>query len=172
MLAGLLLLLGAVTGYLGSVGAAFAILMRLSLRLLAERGSRSSRFGVYLDDPVQLFLPLRAMLGLIHVAVTLLFATVFWLDGWSDLLAIVACAFGFILVFEHLLPYLIVRRSPEAVLDALLPSFDVMARLMWPIVAPFRIVCQKKLFAERNIRFPPRSRNAVTASYSCAVTYS
>ncbi len=42
MLPGLLALLAIATTYLGSVGAAFAMLMRLSLRLLAERGSRSS----------------------------------------------------------------------------------------------------------------------------------
>jgi len=138
MLAGLLLPLAAVSVYLGSVGAAFAMLMRLSLRLLAERGSRSSRLGVYLDDPVQLFLPVRAMLGALHVAVALLFATVFWLDSVWDLARIVLCSFGFILLFEHLLPYLIVRRDPEAALDALLPSFDLIARLVSPILGPFR----------------------------------
>ena len=140
MLVGLLVILGAVTIYLGSVGAAFAMLMRLSLRLLAERGSRSGRFGVYLDDPIQLFLPLRAMLGAVHIAATLLFATVFWLDRFSALLWTVVCSFGFILVFEHLLPYLIVRRSPEAALDALLPSFNGLARLAWPVVMPFRVL--------------------------------
>ena len=51
MLPGLLAVLGAAATYLGSVAAAFAMLMRLSLRLLAERGSRSSRLGAYLDDP-------------------------------------------------------------------------------------------------------------------------
>jgi putative hemolysin len=138
MLGGLLFLLAAVTVYLGSVGAAFAMLMRLSLRLLAERGSRSSRLGVYLDDPVQLFLPVRALLGGIHVAVAVLLVSVFGLDNAAALLWIGLSAAAFLLVFEHLLPYLIVRRNPEAVLDALLPSFDAAARLLWPIVTPFR----------------------------------
>jgi len=140
MLAGLLLPMAALTVYLGSVGAAFATLMRLSLRLLAERGSRSSRLGAYLDDPVQLFLPVRAMLGAVHVAVTLLFATVFWLDNAWDLTRIVLCSFGFILLFEHLLPYLIVRRNPEGVLDALLPSFGLVAGLVRPVLVPFRVL--------------------------------
>jgi putative hemolysin len=138
MLPGLLSLLAAVTVYLGSVGAAFATLMRLSLRLLAERGSRSSRLGVYLDDPVQLFLPVRALLGGIHVAVAVLLVSVFGLDNAAALVWIGLSAAAFVLVFEHLLPYLIVRRNPEAVLDALLPSFDAAARLLWPIVTPFR----------------------------------
>ena len=138
MLAGLLAVLAAAATYLGSVGAAFAVLMRLSLRLLAERGSRSSRLGAYLDDPVQLFLPVRAMLGAIHVAVAVLLVSVFGLDNAAALLWIGLSAAAFILLFEHLLPYLIVRRNPEAVLDALLPSFDVMARLVWPAAMPFR----------------------------------
>ena len=138
MLPGLLAVLGAAATYLGSVAAAFAMLMRLSLRLLAERGSRSSRLGAYLDDPVQLFLPVRAMLGAVHVAVAVLLVSAFGLDNAAALLWIGLSAAAFILVFEHLLPYLIVRRNPEAVLDALLPSFDAAARLVSPIVAPLR----------------------------------
>ena len=144
MIVGLLLVLAVVTIYLGSVGAAFAALMRLSLRLLAERGSRSSRLGAYLDDPLQLFLPVRAMLGGAHVAVTLLLATVVGLENAAALLWIALGAFAFILLFEHLLPYLVVRRNPEAVLDALLPSFDVVARLVWPVVMPFRALLDSR----------------------------
>ena len=144
MLPGLLAVLAAVTVYLGSVSAAFAMLMRLSLRLVAERDSRSSRLGVYLDDPVQLFLPVRAMLGGVHIAVTLLLATVFWLDSAAALVWIVVGTFAFILAFEHLIPYMIVRRNPEAVLDALLPSFNVVARLAWPAVMPFRALLSSR----------------------------
>jgi len=138
VLAGLLAVLAAITTYLGLVGAAFAVLMRLSLRLLAERGSRSSRLGAYLDDPVQLFLPVRAMLGAIHVAVAVLLVSAFGLDNASALFWIGLSAAAFILLFEHLLPYLFVRRNPEAVLDALLPSFDLVAGLMRPVLMPFR----------------------------------
>ena len=70
------------------------MLMRLSLRLLAERGSRSSRLGAYLDDPVQLFLPVRAMLGVVHVAVAVLLVSVFGLDNAAALLWIGLSARG------------------------------------------------------------------------------
>ncbi|HSP92657.1 MAG TPA: hemolysin family protein, partial [Vicinamibacterales bacterium] len=56
----------------------------------------------------------------------------------AALLWIGLSAAAFILAFEHLFPYLIVRRDPEAVLDALLPSFDRLAGLAWPVVMPFR----------------------------------
>ena len=140
MLPGLLAVLGAAATYLGSVAAAFAMLMRLSLRLLAERGSRSSRLGAYLDDPVQLFLPVRAMLGAVHVAVAVLLVSVFGLGNAAALLWIGLSAAAFILVFEHLIPSLIVRRDPEGILDALLPSFDAAARLVRPVIGLFRLL--------------------------------
>ena len=39
----------------------------------------------------------------------------------------------FILVCEHVLPLLIVRRNPERVLEVLLPPFDVVARFLHPL---------------------------------------
>ncbi len=43
--------------FLGTVQTAFSALMRLSLRLMAERGGRSEQLGRYLDDPLYLFIP-------------------------------------------------------------------------------------------------------------------
>ena len=60
----LLFLVGCAMVFLGIVEAAFSSLMRLSLRLMAERGGRSDRLGYYLDDPLRLFVPIRILLGL------------------------------------------------------------------------------------------------------------
>ncbi|MFO7694664.1 MAG: hemolysin family protein [Vicinamibacterales bacterium] len=165
MMVALLVLLAPVAIYLGSVGAAFATLMRLSLRLLAERGSRSTRLGAYLDDPVQLFLPVRAMLGGLHIAATLLFALLVGLDGPASILWVLLSAAAYILVFEHVLPYLIVRRDPEAVLDALLPSFDVLARIVWPLLSPFRA-----LLASRRDRPAPEQTSVSDEEHLEATT--
>src|SRR5919199_1299760 len=54
----LLFLLGIAAVYVGTIETAFSALMKLSLRLMAERG-RDDRLGFYLDDPVQLFDPAR-----------------------------------------------------------------------------------------------------------------
>ena len=54
-----LFLLGCAMVFLGAIEVAFSTLMRLSLRLMAERGGRSDRLGRYLDDPLQLFVPVR-----------------------------------------------------------------------------------------------------------------
>ena len=57
-----LFLLAMAAVYVGTIETAFSALMRLSLRLMAERG-RDDRLGFYLDDPIQLFVPARLLLG-------------------------------------------------------------------------------------------------------------
>ena len=140
MMAVVLVALAAGAVYLGAIGAAFATLMRLSLRLVAERGARSSRLGVYLDDPVQLFLPVRAMLGALHVAATICLARIIGIDTVQQIVLVLAAAAAFVIAFEHLIPSLIVRHDPERILDTLLPSFDRLSVLAWPLVAPLGVV--------------------------------
>jgi CBS domain containing-hemolysin-like protein len=128
----LLFLLGGGAVYVGTVTAAFSALMRLSLRIMAERSGRDDRLGKYLDDPRRLFVPAHFLLGLAPILATALLARVTGVDpaGFPILtLSIV----GFVLVTEHLIPLAIVRRDPERVLDVLLPSFDVLARLLTPL---------------------------------------
>ena len=59
----LLFLLACAAIYVGTVTAAFSALMRLSLRLMAERSDRDDLLGRYLDDPLRLFIPARMVLG-------------------------------------------------------------------------------------------------------------
>ena len=69
-------LLGCATVFFGAIQAAFSALMRLSLRLMAERGGRSDRLGEYLNDPLQLFLPVRMLIGISTVLAGVLIARV------------------------------------------------------------------------------------------------
>src|SRR5437899_11831948 len=71
----LLIFLLACTGvYVGAIEAAFSALMRLSLRLAAERSDRPGALATYLDDPLLLFIPVRVLLGVVTAAVTALLA--------------------------------------------------------------------------------------------------
>ena len=70
----LLFILAIIAVYVGTIETAFSALMRLSLRLMAERGGRNDRLGFYLDDPIQLFLPARLLLGLIFSLATVMTA--------------------------------------------------------------------------------------------------
>jgi CBS domain containing-hemolysin-like protein len=126
-------LLGCATVFLGAVQAAFSALMRLSLRLMAERGGRSDRLGHYLDDPLQLFVPLRLLLGTCIVAAGVLIARVSDVRDATSIAVFVTSLVSFVVVCEHVLPMLIVRRDPEQALDLMLPVFHVMARALLPV---------------------------------------
>src|SRR5438105_6087733 len=128
-----LFLLGCATVFLGTVQAAFSALMRLSLRLMAERGGRSDRLGRYLDDPLQLFIPVRLLLGGCLVAAGVLIARVSDIRDARSVAVFVTSLALFVVVCEHLLPALISRHDPESVLDVLLPVFTPLARLAGPL---------------------------------------
>lgn len=70
----LLFLLAIAAVYVGTIETAFSALMRLSLRLMAERGGRDDRLGFYLADPIQLFVPARLLLGIIFSLATMFIA--------------------------------------------------------------------------------------------------
>jgi CBS domain containing-hemolysin-like protein len=129
-----LLLLAVAAVYVGTIETAFSTLMRLSLRLMAERGGRDDRLGYYFDDPIRLFVPARLILGIIFSLATMSIAILTGRTGSlrsiGMLMVLVAV---FILICEHVVPMFIVRRDPERVLEVLLPPFDVAARFVQPL---------------------------------------
>src|SRR5436190_24140688 len=128
-----LFLLGCATIFLGTVQASFSALMRLSLRLMAERGGRSDRLGRYLDDPLRLFVPVRLLLGGCVIATGVLIARLTGVGDARAIAILVVSLAAFVVVCEHLLPAIISRHDPEAVLDVLLPAFTPLARLARPL---------------------------------------
>ena len=128
-----LFLIALATVFLGSVQAAFSSLMRLSLRLMAERGGRSDRLGRYLDDPLQLFIPVRILIGLCTVLAGVLIAGLSTVNDARSLATFFVSLVAFVVVCEHLLPMLVARGDPEQVLDILLVAFQPIARLMRPM---------------------------------------
>jgi magnesium and cobalt exporter, CNNM family len=119
--------------YLGSIGSAFSVLMRLSLRLVAERSDRPGALAEYLDDPILLFAPVRLLLGFVTVSETTLFAVAIGPTAVHRTLIVAASAAAFVVVCEFLLPMLIVSRNPERVLELLLPTFEPIAAVLRPI---------------------------------------
>jgi putative hemolysin len=128
-------LLACAAVYLGAIEAAFSALMRLSLRLVAERSDRPGALAAYLDDPMLLFIPVRLLLGLVTGVATVLLARALGVDYAGKLPAIVAGVAGFVVVCELLLPLLIVSRDPEKVLELLLPTFAPIAKLLSPVTS-------------------------------------
>jgi CBS domain containing-hemolysin-like protein len=119
--------------YLGAIEAAFSALMRLSLRLVAERSGRPDALGKYLDDPLLLFMPVRLLLGLVTASATALLTRAFGTNRTNTLTSVIVSVIAFVIVCELLLPLLLVGRDPERMLELLLPSFAPVARALSPV---------------------------------------
>ena len=129
----LLFLAGVAAVYVGTIETAFTALMRLSLRLMADRGGRDDRLGFYLQEPILLFLPARLMLGILFSLATMFIAILTGRTGFNAIGMLLLFVAVFIILCAHVLPALIVRRNPERVLEILLPPFDVVARFLNPL---------------------------------------
>ncbi len=128
----LLFLLGCAVTYLGTVSAAFNALMRLSLRIHAERTDRDDALGQYLEDPRRLFIPARLLISSLSILAAALLARVTGVDP-AGFPVLIVSIIGIVLTCEHLIPLVIVRHDPERVLDVLLPSFDAIAGVLRPL---------------------------------------
>ncbi|MBI3264755.1 MAG: HlyC/CorC family transporter [Acidobacteria bacterium] len=131
-----LFLLGCATVYLGTIEAAFSALMRLSLRLLAERSGRIQGMDRYLNDPLELFIPVRLLIAVASACAMVLMAGLIGAGTLHALAGLILATVAFIVVCEHLLPTFVIRRNPEAVFEALLPSFNVIAGAIRPLILP------------------------------------
>ncbi|MDQ3070712.1 MAG: hemolysin family protein [Acidobacteriota bacterium] len=132
----LLFLVGAATIYVALVETAFAGVMRLSLRLIAERSGRRARLDRYLDDPLLIFVPARLLRGILTIA-ALTLMSLYMGGGWRGAGLLFVTGLAFWLVCGHLIPALIVSRDPERVLALLLPSFAAIASLVSPLATMF-----------------------------------
>jgi CBS domain containing-hemolysin-like protein len=164
MLPLLLLLLAVAAVYVGTIETAFSALMRLSLRLMAERGGRNDTLGFYLDDPIQLFVPARLMLGLIFSLATVVIALMTGSTGFGSIGMLLLFVAVFILTFEHFIPMLIARRNPERVLEILLPPFNVAAGFLSPLTN----ILVRLLVEGRRERQPPAVNGDETEPASAA----
>src|SRR5436190_5765173 len=113
----LLFLLAVVAIYLGAIETAFSALMRLSLRLSAERSDRPDALAVYLDDPIVLFLPVRLLLGVTIATAAALMAGEIGVGSARHLSVLIFTVVAFVVSFELLIPILIARQNPERILE-------------------------------------------------------
>src|SRR5205085_6850093 len=84
-------------------------------------------------EPILLFTPVRLLLGLVTVLATALLGRAIGLAAFHQIVIVIAGGAAFVLVFELIVPLLIVGRDPERVLEVLLPSFSPVARMFAPI---------------------------------------
>jgi len=130
-----LFLVACATVLLGTLQAAFSALMRLSLRLLAERNGRAETLRPYLEEPARFYVPSRLLTGGTVALIGLLLAQLVHLDTPQRALGVVAATVGILLACSVVLPQVIVQRDPERVLDLVLPPFSTLARAVHPVTA-------------------------------------
>ena len=119
----LLFILAIAAVYVGTIETAFSALMRLSLRLMVERGGRDDRLGFYLEDPIRLFLPARLLLGLIFSLATMFIAILTGRTGINSIGMLLLFVAVFILVCEPV---------PPIALNELKVGDNVTAQLVTP----------------------------------------
>jgi CBS domain containing-hemolysin-like protein len=113
---------------------AFTLLMRLPERLEAERESEGDTLAPYLADPLQFFVPARLVRGMLLIVAIAALAQV--VDrGLIGGIILVASGIGISIGAGQLLPSLIVRKSPERMLELLLPPFTAVANALSPLTA-------------------------------------
>ena len=132
----LLFLLGCVAVYLGTVQAAFGALMRLPLRLSAERHGHRHGLGHYLEEPLRLFIPAGLLQAVDTSVVTMLALLLVDQHDFVALAFVLLSVVVFGIACMHVVPLLIVRRDPERFVDLLLPSFHVIATALRPVTGP------------------------------------
>jgi CBS domain containing-hemolysin-like protein len=116
------------------VETAFGLLMRLPQRLEAERERGNEALSPYLDDPLKFFIPARLVRGVVLVLTMVLLSQAFGTTT-EGVLMLIASGLLLYVVAGHLLPPLLVRRSPERVLDLMLPLFSAVANVLAPLTA-------------------------------------
>ena len=131
-----LFLLGVAAIYLGALEAAFSALMRLSLRLHAERSDAPDALAQFLDEPLRLFIPLRFLIGVVTAGATVLIADAIGVDAAHKITFIVVGVVAFVLFFQLVIPLAIIGRDPARALDLLLPTFVPVARALAPLTRP------------------------------------
>jgi CBS domain containing-hemolysin-like protein len=164
----LVFLLGCVAIYLGTIEAAFSALMRLSLRIMAERSDRPHALNDYLDDPLLLFVPVRLLLGIVAAVAAVLLAHAIGVEQANTLTFVIVSVVAFVVICEVLLPLVIISRDPERVLEFLLPPFQPVARALSPITVPVvRAIANARRSTE-----PASPDEEVNAANESATAYS
>lgn len=124
---------------LAAVEAAFYLVKRRRLSLLAMHNPRAEMVNRYLDDPPTLLMPVHMGTYTAHLAMTVVITSLFLGIGseWALLIAFFSMV-AYLLVFRLSVPYTLVRRNPERSLLLLMPLFHPYALALAPLVAALR----------------------------------
>jgi CBS domain containing-hemolysin-like protein len=136
----LVLLLAGLSMFLATVEAAFNMLKRRRLTQVGfhDEGRLALAQG-YIEDPPRLLMPVHFGTYTAHVGMTVVITSMAFhsLDTWA-MLAAFGLMMVYLVVFRVTVPYVLVRKDPEATFLRLLPAFHVWARGLSPLISYLR----------------------------------
>ncbi len=129
----LLFLIGCAVVYVASIESAFGAMVRLPARLTAERDVRHESLTMYLEDPLRLYVVTRLLRGLLFATAAVVLARMIGVATPQAIGVLLLAIVLFVVVCEQLVPSALVRRDAGRTLELLLPSFDLVLRVVGPV---------------------------------------
>ena len=129
----LLFLIGCAVVYVSSIESAFGAMVRLPARLTAERDARHESLTMYLEDPLRLYVVTRLLRGLLFATAAVVLARMIGVATAQEVGVLLLAMVLFVVVSEQLVPSALVRRDAGRTLELLLPSFDLVLRVVGPV---------------------------------------
>ena len=129
----LLFLIGCAVVYVASIESAFGAMVRLPARLTAERDARHESLTMYLEDPLRLYVVTRLLRGLLFATAAVVLARMIGVATPQAVGVLLLAMVLFVVVSEQLVPSALVRRDAGRTLELLLPSFDLVLRVVGPV---------------------------------------
>ena len=129
----LLFLIGCALVYVASIESAFGAMVRLPARLTAERDARHESLTMYLEDPLRLYVVTRLLRGLLFATAAVVLARMIGVATPQAVGGLLLAMVLFVVVSEQLVPSALVRRDAGRTLELLLPSFDLVLRVVGPV---------------------------------------
>ena len=129
----LLFLIGCAVVYVASIESAFGAMVRLPARLTAERDARHESLTMYLEDPLRLYVVTRLLRGLLFATAAVVLARMIGVATPQAVGVLLLAMVLFVVVSEQLVPSALVRRDAGRTLELLLPSFDLVLRVLGPV---------------------------------------
>ena len=154
----LLFLIGCAVVYVASIESAFGAMVRLPARLTAERDVRHESLTMYLEDPLRLYVVTRLLRGLLFATSAVVLARMIGVATPQAIGALLLAIVLFVVVCEQLVPSALVRRDAGRTLELLLPSFDLVLRVVGPVTGGLLRLAR-----------PPRARSEARSNGGGAV---
>jgi len=129
----ILFVIGCAIVYVASIEAALGAVARRPDRLTVERNPKNALLATHLKDPLRLYVVMRLLRGFLFASGAVVLARLIGVRTPQAIGALLLAIVLFVMISEQVLPLVLVRRNGSRTLEFLLPSFDVVFRVVRPV---------------------------------------